>query len=234
MAQKRVERRPAAILHRQERARAEAAAEEWRQSVVGQSGPGEAEGIALGVLPASETATSRLPNHRRARIAEHLEELIQETEKAPATRRAAGKRERIRPETEDDSPLLRQACATCRGHCCRTGGEQAYLGSADLLRFWSTRPRATGASIVKTYLSALPERSYTGSCVFHGTRGCTLPREMRADICNVFLCDGAQDLRAKLADEGTRGGFLVAAANGEPVRATLVAPDGTARRLRKR
>ena len=28
-----------------------------------------------------------------------------------------------------------------------------------------------------------------GSCVYHTDIGCSLPRNMRADTCNEFLCD---------------------------------------------
>ena len=135
---------------------------------------------------------------------------------------------------EEENALLGQACATCRGHCCLTGGDHAYLDSRDIRRYWSTRPSATAASITRAYLAALPRRSYTGSCVFHGISGCTLPRPMRAEICNSFLCDGAQAMRTELEKGGARRGFAVASANGELLRATLFDADGTRRRLRKR
>lgn len=234
MKQKRTERRPAAIRHREEQARAEARADEWMTSIVGPMRTDAADRVIRAVLPANEISTSKLPDRRRRRLTDHLRELIEGIGTKTGTPHPLDGDARSRPDAHDASPRLEHACATCRGHCCRTGGEHAYLDSLVLRRFWSTRPKATGESIVGAYLAALPKRSYAGSCVFHGAAGCALPRSMRADICNDFLCDGAQALKAKLADDPARRAFLVAASHGKPVRATLVEADGSARRIRKR
>jgi hypothetical protein len=34
----------------------------------------------------------------------------------------------------------------------------------------------------------VPSEAYAGSCIFHGKKGCTLGRSMRADICNTYFC----------------------------------------------
>lgn len=114
-----------------------------------------------------------------------------------------------------------------------TGGEHAYLGSPDLRRFWSTRPHASGQEIVEAYLGALPERSYAGSCVFHAASGCTLPRDMRAELCNVFLCDDARALENELGQRDPSRTFLVAAGNGELVRGLRVNEKGQSHRVGK-
>lgn len=233
MRQKPQERRPAAIRYREERARAETLADEWRRAVEGPRA-NEADGVAIAVVPANETSTSKLPQARRRRLADHLHELIEEIGHQAGTPHPLDDDQRSRPETQGEGRMLEHGCATCRGHCCRTGGEQAYLDSLVLRRFWSTRPKAPGASIVGAYLAELPKRSYTGSCVFHAASGCALPRAMRADICNEFLCDGLQELKAKLEDEPAGRGFLVAASGGNLIRATLVDSDGNTKRLRNR
>jgi hypothetical protein len=36
----------------------------------------------------------------------------------------------------------------------------------------------------------MPSVAYRDSCIFHGKKGCTLDRSMRADICNTYFCNG--------------------------------------------
>ncbi|MDG2306783.1 MAG: hypothetical protein P8R42_19460 [Candidatus Binatia bacterium] len=220
--------------HREEVARLRTLADDWRQSVLPPREPGRPDRVAVAVVPSNDRRTARLPADRRSRFVGHLKQLIEEVEQEVAELDPADGRERARGDTQHSSPMLGDACATCRGHCCLTAGEHAYLDSPDIRRFWSTRPTATGASIAKAYLGALPERSFSGSCVFHATAGCALPREMRAEICNTFLCDGAQALKAELADGGADRAFLVATGGGELRRATLVDAEGTRRRVRRR
>ncbi len=220
--------------HRAEVARLRMRAEEWRQSIPFGAGRGGTDDVALAVLPANERTTAQLPSGRRSSFVRHLSQLVDEIEQEDGERRRPDRRKRARAGTEDENAMLGRACATCRGQCCLSGGEHAYLDSPDLRRFWSTRPSATGASIADAYLEALPGRSYSGSCVFHGISGCALPREMRAEICNAFLCDGAQGLRTEIQAGRTGGGFLVAAAGGELLRAVVVDAGGASRRLRKR
>jgi hypothetical protein len=45
-----------------------------------------------------------------------------------------------------------------------------------------------------------------GSCAYHGDRGCVLPREDRAPICNAYACDSLQATRRTLDDES--GAFI--------------------------
>ena len=189
--------------------------------------------MAVAVLPDNGGRLSPLPSRRRRRLAEHLQTLVEGLERRAAEgfRHWKAAPTEVGPTRADQ--ILGQACATCRGHCCRTGGDVAFLDTSDLERFWSTRPRASSASIVRSYLSALPERSYAGSCVFHGRSGCTLPREMRANLCNAFLCDGLRELRSKLAPDAPHGAFLATAKEGELLRAVRVDADGTTKRARR-
>lgn len=194
-----------------------------------------ADDVAIGVVPANETRTSRLPESRIRRVRDHVRELVDIVEK----RRKSGRSLRGVVDDRDSAAdasaaALGQACASCRGHCCLTGGDHAYLDSTDVERFWATRPKASAASIVRAYVAALPERTYSGSCVFHATGGCTLPREMRGNLCNVFLCDGTRELRRRLEESGAREAFVVATKDSELLRATHVDANGKTRRAPKR
>lgn len=214
--------RRAALRRREERARLAGLAREWCDD----------ERAAVAIVPTNDGRTSQLPKRRRERFVAHLRELVDTVGDRAAGGDARRRPERTAPETSAD-PILSQACATCRGSCCRTGGDNAFLDTSDIERFWSSRPRASRASIVRAYLAALPERSYAGSCVFHARSGCALPREMRAHLCNVFHCDGLRELRRELQPDASRPAFVVATGNRELVRATKVGADGVPRRVRR-
>lgn len=222
------------LRRRQERARLTKGAEDWMRAALAPKRTTQTAEIAVGVIPTNDATTSRLPNTRRRRLTEHVRKLvdtIEQSDSARTVRQSLGRQDAEFDEPE--TPILEHACATCRGHCCQTGGDHAYLDSTDVARFWATRPNASGASIVRAYVAALPPRSYAGSCVFHGSAGCTLRREMRANLCNVFLCDGARELRSRAEQTPTHGAFLVATKDGELRRATYVDEAGGARRIRK-
>ena len=97
------------------------------------------------------------------------------------------------PPSADDSadPAIgHRLCAFCAGRCCRTGGQHNAFIRADLMRRWLLRHEGRAwADAVDDYLRRIPERHASGSCLNHGERGCTLPREMRSDICNEYACD---------------------------------------------
>ena len=61
-------------------------------------------------------------------------------------------------------------------------------------------------------LERLPARSIESSCVFHGPVGCTLPRNLRADICNYWQCSGRWELRERLGEAGESRAIAVALA----------------------
>src|SRR5206468_7485578 len=88
--------------------------------------------------------------------------------------------------------ILASACARCQGHCCGKGGLHAfaYLSVDTLRRFMDDNPTLHPDEVLAAYLDHIGRATYQDSCVFHGPQGCTLSREMRADICNTFFCPG--------------------------------------------
>jgi hypothetical protein len=97
-----------------------------------------------------------------------------------------------------------QLCALCSGRCCRLGGQQhAFLRAAPLRRWLSHHVGAAWADAVEHYMNLVPGWHAEGSCLYHGERGCTLPRGMRADICNDFECVPLERVQAlSAADPG--------------------------------
>jgi hypothetical protein len=88
-----------------------------------------------------------------------------------------------------NSELVKAACSTCRGFCCRKGGDSAYLTADTIARVRMQHPAMSDTDIASVYLNAVPATSMAQSCIFHGEQGCTLRREFRAQICNDYHCD---------------------------------------------
>ena len=84
--------------------------------------------------------------------------------------------------------ILDQACARCRGHCCRNGGEEAYLTEDTIRRYLHEHPGTRPLDLLEAYLARVGHETFEGSCIFHGPTGCTLSREMRSDTCNGYFC----------------------------------------------
>ena len=96
------------------------------------------------------------------------------------------------PSTPADGRL----CALCRGRCCNFGlGGKAFLEPHHLRGWLDQRPGAAWSDAVEHYLAFVPARHLQHSCLFHGERGCALPRERRSDVCNGFACDSLEQWR---------------------------------------
>lgn len=89
--------------------------------------------------------------------------------------------------------VVREGCTQCQGLCCKGGGEHAYIDERTMARVRRDRPDLDARQIIRCYVEAVAARGYRDSCLFHGRRGCTLPRPLRADLCNSYYCNGLRD-----------------------------------------
>jgi hypothetical protein len=197
-------------LRREQRAAMDAQAHELRQRAGRTLHVAEPETYAVAIIPGFAERMGRLPRGRRVAFRFRLRELVEEAfapSSTDAPSRTAEPAEPPPPEpSAEAAAVLGAACARCRGYCCRGGGTHAYLSAATIRRYRDAHPEQGPAEVATAYEARLPERSFRGSCVFHGARGCTLSREMRSDICNRFFCEGLRDFKDALVP-------------GEPVRA---------------
>lgn len=108
--------------------------------------------------------------------------------------------------------VLAAGCAACQGHCCKGGGDHAYIDERTMARVRRDNPELNAHAVIGLYLARLAPRSYRGSCLFHGPDGCTLGRASRAELCNAYYCNGLRDFlkRSSLPDRVR----IVAARNG--------------------
>ncbi len=137
------------------------------------------EKVEVVVLPALEVRMEPVTRARKGLLAASLDAELyarRDRTKTPQT-----------PTPLDDASLG-AVCRTCRGACCKAGENHAFLTRAVLSRVKKERRFATDASLLESYLDQVPTLARRGSCIYHGADGCALPRTMRSETCNRFLC----------------------------------------------
>ncbi len=167
------------------------------------------------LIPRNTDRASRLSARRRASHEAHLRACLAEARQAPEipgaapAPDAASVPDQQTPLQRAETQLLLTACATCRGKCCREGGDHAFLSAESMIAYLQRFPAADDDAVVAHHLRHIGETTMTHGCVYQGLRGCTLAAELRADICHRFHCTGLLMLKGQFAA-------------GEPVRAYLV------------
>jgi len=182
------------------------------------------QSFRLAVVPASLSRITRLPAQRRREFRNYLRKLIDQAFAKPIP--PATDPGQTAPLADEDARLQAasgQACACCRGSCCQGGGfTHAYLEIATIQRYRTAHPHQHPRQVLAAYMNYVGDETAEGSCVYHRTDGCSLPKEMRADICNDFYCGGLQDFRQSVMADSPVRGFFVAATEDTIHRAALV------------
>ena len=181
----------------------------------------EGRSFAISVIPKNLDRVRRLPVRRREAFEAHLRQKL-----AGARQRlTVGAAPSVAPvEAPPEEPLtarrraelaiLGAGCGACRGNCCRGGGDHAYQGEDSMVKYLRRYPDRDDDAAIADFLGYVPSRTMSEGCIYQRADGCALPRDMRADICNTFFCDGLNEIRFLYGD-------------GRPVRALFVHYDGT-------
>ncbi len=90
-----------------------------------------------------------------------------------------------------------------------------------MARDLAAHPAAGPEQAVRAYLAHLPEQSFEDACVYQGRNGCTLPRDLRAELCNAYECAGLRSYRRALARGGPRPGFAVVREDNRVMRSAF-------------
>ena len=179
------------------------------------------EKVDLVALPAMKVHMEPVTLARKDQLAASIE--------AAFDARIDRTRVRKTPTPLDDASLL-AVCRTCRGACCKSGENHAYLTRAVLSRVKAEQRMANEASLLESYLDRVPEAAYQGSCIYHGSQGCALPRSMRSETCNRFLCYPLKQLGRDFSSAGYAQ-LAVSTVADEEDRMLLLS-DGETRRVR--
>jgi hypothetical protein len=140
------------------------------------------------MVPRNDEGLVAMPTGRVQRLREHLIKELADLRNAKCLERFASP---VQPEPTGFAARVAQtACSLCKGFCCRNGGDDAFLDDQTLARVRLAKPEMTERALLQVYLDCVPSTSYRDSCIFHGSRGCTLDRLMRADVCNSYFCGG--------------------------------------------
>lgn len=169
--------------------------------------------VALIAMQGFTVALSKPAPERREKFRAHIAALVEET-------RAPG--ELDRDESAAPPPVaLASGCAVCKGLCCRHAGDAAHIDDAAVRRVRALWPELEEADVIALYVNAIPERTVERSCIVHGEHGCTLPRELRSQTCNEFLCVPVREWQER---EGTqaRPTAMVVVADDQVIRAGLL------------
>ncbi|QJR36572.1 hypothetical protein [Gemmatimonas groenlandica] len=194
------------------------------------------------LLPANSRNTTELPEEShdafleklRGTIAEAFGEAVRDNS-APMSAEATQAREDAGwalPESIPAMPdIIGASCGTCRGECCTAGGTHGFLHADSIMRvraqLTDDGETVTPESLEERYASHLPTRHYRGSCVFHTTAGCNLPRALRSNLCNRYVCGGLAQLTRALVSTAQTSAYVAAADSVHLRRMALVTVTGS-------
>lgn len=206
----------------------------YRDQVAPRIGVGDPASLRLAVIPFYNQPVVKLPRKRRAEFRAHLAGVLRQAFEGQFDSKAVTDLEaelRHHAQAHSDEPAIGAACAVCTGFCCRVGGTRAYLDVGAIRSYMARHPGMRFREVLKEYLSKLPDATCKGSCVYHGPKGCSLPRAMRSSVCNAYYCGGLTDLRNEIASEGPKTVLLVAAEERKLLKSAMIEPDGKTVRL---
>ena len=181
-------------------------------------------GVLETVVPSGPKRLAPLARSRREHYETHLRDMIAQAyaERAAGQAPALALVDPAEDPAGPPSPLAGLMCSVCGGGCCVSGREHAYVIPGTVHRLLAQDPGLDPQTLLDGYLSRLPERSFTHSCVNHTPKGCALPREWRSDTCNRWLCDSLKSLAAgQQAPEGVHTVLVVRRRQSQWKRKTL-------------
>jgi hypothetical protein len=197
--------------------------EAHRQEAAGALGERQPELYRALVVPHRLGTIEDLPPKRRAAHLEFLNELVMKVTQGEVCDEEPG----IEPgESGTGLPVALAAavCTVCGGACCHRAGDHAFLDIAAIERVIAANHEADPIDIIGKYAEHLPAQSFAGSCVYHTSEGCTLPRALRAHICNAYRCSGLKQAERWACDDGTTRVYVVVREDNIIRRSAFVQP----------
>lgn len=127
----------------------------------------------------------------------------------------------------DSLPQGEHLCGQCRGHCCQHGRHwHAFIDMQVLQNWLDAHPGSAPADAVAAYMQMLPERHVQGACLYQTQRGCAMPRERRAAICNGFACRPLKDVQQIARDDADAAVVAISFVGPRPQRVAVVSALG--------
>lgn len=172
--------------------------------------------FTIAILPANNKDLLVLSSARKKAFLKHIRAIYQDIEQVRPNAHETYQSKLNEQDPQQIADLLGKACATCKGHCCGTGGNHAYQDYGSLKMFLIENASLNEESVAQLYASYLPNESYEFSCIFQANKGCTLPNNMRSITCRNHKCDGLSHYESQLK-EGETNLTVAGAVNGSNV-----------------
>jgi hypothetical protein len=192
-----------------------------------QAGVAKSQSYPLALVSSFTHPLTELPESRRQMARDHIAGLIAQVE------RTRGEPVEVPPPMPTDAlapearAVLGRVCGQCGGDCCRTGGTHAHLTAASVRRFMDAHPEQGPEEVLEAYLGRIARLTNEGSCVFHQPNGCALPRDMRGDLCNRYLCGGLEALLPTFTADALPRAFAACAYGSTILRAAFIDEEGS-------
>ena len=193
----------------------------WRDSFSATEAHADAASYPVTIIPRDRDVSAPLLLERRDTLREHvtkvatlaldhLRGIVVEDDAKPVLRSL------LPSPSPDVGAFLLGACSACRGACCKSGAEHAYLTKHTILTYLAEHPNSAVEEIAEAYLAALAPETMSSGCIYQSAEGCSLPRRMRSVTCNQYYCEPLYDLRVqRREDEPLRAFFATDAYDGE-------------------
>ncbi|MEM7234518.1 MAG: hypothetical protein AAF517_20225 [Planctomycetota bacterium] len=166
------------------------------------------------LIPRNARRLTELPAERRDTYRKHIEDLVARVLDPNHSVSEDLVFRADEPGTTTDSRLAAHACTFCGGDCCGHGGDRAYVDANTVQRVAQAHPEWGPKELAAVWLDRVPQLTYEGACVNQGPRGCVLPREHRATICNEHFCPPMKEFVEQL--EAKPGQTQAAVVVGRP------------------
>jgi len=166
------------------------------------------------VIPKGNTSSINISDERKNNYIEHLTDIIAQAieYKSAADVKNDEHHDAYYKKMDVDKrlnnmPGLRMIsdnlCCMCKGGCCASGKDHAYLSVFSVRRFMDENLHLATDEILHLYMSKITSESIEQSCINQTLTGCVLPRHMRSDICNGYYCESLKSYQKKMTPEGS-------------------------------
>jgi len=175
---------------------------------------------SLIVIPSGSSGLISLSSRRVRKYIKHLKDIVSEAGEYTHASQviydehhdAHGKMLIVDQRLSNNAPLHRlsdKLCTMCKGGCCVSGKEHAYLSVFTMRNFMDHHPEANREEVLERYISRIQKVTIKNSCINHTETGCALPRSLRSAICNGYYCDPVKFSQKDIEDKGMTGNMLV-------------------------
>ncbi|RDH85914.1 MAG: hypothetical protein DIZ80_00105 [endosymbiont of Galathealinum brachiosum] len=183
-----------------------------KETVLGANPAISESSVSFLTIPSGGSLTLPVTDERRAGYISHLKSIIEEAGEYNQASElvydehhdAQSKHLIVEQRFEVVSGLKEisdRLCGQCKGGCCASGKEHAYLSVFSIRRYMDENPQVSSEELLKMYVDNIAEESIENSCINQTLTGCALSRDLRSDICNGYYCDTLKSFHKKMENK---------------------------------